>query len=561
MPALTVYKLKSHLEGADVGDFDDYLEPGRTVDSYGPVEAEGFNAKLYVMTSPPRPPRWLPFLREGFGDDLQIPSRRGLGALVLVQIQFGSRSHYFALPFGPSGRFILNDAAIQRAYGLRTALNLIYPTDVSEEETSRLVSIDAKRRGENTIRSRVQSSRATRFETFDIDRLRDVLDAATGRPANADHWGQRITGADPVSLGLDLDFNQLGVLCRRVEQAHRRSDYRQRFAWLDNIQPVGDPDLERSLAEQVVSSIRNEIFDDFDLSPPQIVDWSQVDDFKYAVQRPRNLRHPDLRLHEYVAALKSSDMLDDLTSAQLRHTAISARDANGEAIHIWTAWKCLTGTLEYKSQTYVLDEGEFFVVSTDFLKEVNEFIADIPKGSESLPDFQNGWDEKRYNEEAAKASNTRLLLDRDTIRTSATTTAVEVCDLLTEERELIHVKRELGSRDLSHLFSQGIVSAELIQTDKEFRNAVQKKVKQLSGTERFAFFGEGGITTSDFRVTYAVIAHWRGRTAADALPFFSKINLRRTAIDLTNRGFQVGFQQIESPHPGQKKKKTTKKRT
>lgn len=560
MPALTLYKLKDRMEGAQVAGFEDYLAPDKNVDPYGPTEAEGFTAKLYVTTTPPRPPRWLPFLREGFGDEVQIPSRRSLGALVIVQIQFGNRPHYFALPFGPSGRFLLNDAAIQRAYGLRTALNLIYPADVSEEETSRLVSIDAKRRGENTIRSRVQSSRATTFETFDVDRLRDVLDAATGRPAGADRWGQRITGADAVSLGVDLDFAQLGLLCRRLEQAHRRSDYRQRFAWLDNIQPVADPDLVGALEEEVVNRIRGEELDDLDLSPPQIVEWSQVDDFKYAVQRPQNLRHPDLRLHEYVAALKSSDMLENLTPAQLRHTTISARDANADAIHIWTAWKCLTGTHEFKNQTYVLDEGEFFVVATDFLEELNDFIATLPDGLESMPTFQIGWDEKRYNEEAAKASESRLLLDRDTIRTSATTTAVEVCDLLTQGHELIHVKRELGSRDLSHLFSQGVVSAELIQTDKEFRKVLQSKVKERSGNQNFAFFDENGITTSEFQVTYAVIAHWRKRTAAEALPFFSKVNLRRTAVDLTNRGFHIGFQQIESPHPG-KKKKTTKKHT
>jgi uncharacterized protein (TIGR04141 family) len=67
------------------------------------------------------------------------------------------------------------------------------------------------------------------------------------------------------------------------------------------------------------------------------------------------------------------------------------------------------------------------------------------------------------------------------------TISVEVCDVLTANRQLIHVKLKFGSRDLSHLFSQGFVSATLLQSDSVFREATHKKIKELGGDGSFDF--------------------------------------------------------------------------
>jgi uncharacterized protein (TIGR04141 family) len=43
-----------------------------------------------------------------------------------------------------------------------------------------------------------------------------------------------------------------------------------------------------------------------------------------------------------------------------------------------------------------------------------------------------------------------------------------------------------------------------------------------------------------------IIAPWRRRSLAEALPFFSKINLLRTAEELVNRGFKVTLARIDT---------------
>jgi uncharacterized protein (TIGR04141 family) len=109
------------------------------------------------------------------------------------------------------------------------------------------------------------------------------------------------------------------------------------------------------------------------------------------------------------------------------------------------------------------------------------------------------------------------------------------------------VKRHLGSSDLSHLFAQGLVSAESLQMSIDFRLKAQEKVNTLcAGSAEFDFFGSGAMQTSDFEIVYAIVEQWRGRSMSAALPFFSKVNLREVNQLLVSRGFHVSMKQVEA---------------
>lgn len=89
------------------------------------------------------------------------------------------------------------------------------------------------------------------------------------------------------------------------------------------------------------------------------------------------------------------------------------------------------------------------------------------------------------------------------------TTSIEICDILTQNRCLIHVKRDLGSSDLSHLFAQGYVSAELLQASPEFRLAASATIQRQQDGDKFKMFGIDPLETTTFEVVYAIIASWR----------------------------------------------------
>ena len=142
------------------------------------------------------------------------------------------------LPSVTGARFLLRPESVARGYGLRTALNLIYPR--TSNDTVRLRGVDTKRRGPTTVRSRLQVSHQADFESFDVNRFRDVVSKATGAPADTHTWGPRVSGGDALSLQPAIGFEDIGNFCRQVEAAYRQDDYRERFDWIDYIRPVTD---------------------------------------------------------------------------------------------------------------------------------------------------------------------------------------------------------------------------------------------------------------------------------------------------------------------------------
>ncbi len=112
---------------------------------------------------------------------------------------------------------------------------------------------------------------------------------------------------------------------------------------------------------------------------------------------------------------------------------------------------------------------------------------------------------------------------------------MELCDLYTRQREFIHVKQYAGSAPLSHLFAQGVVSAELFLQEPEFRrraNTLLPRTHRLPKTRP---------NPAQYRVVYGVIS---GSANPLRLPFFSRVTLRNAYRRLTGLGYTVVLAKI-----------------
>lgn len=127
-------------------------------------------------------------------------------------------------------------------------------------------------------------------------------------------------------------------------------------------------------------------------------------------------------------------------------------------------------------------------------------------------------DEDTYNKELSKQKNL-ICLDRNTVFYGGGQSQIEVCDILDENnKKLIHIKKYSGSSVLSHLFSQGLVSMQLLIRDGKFRRKVEQKISSLKGS---AFSFEGNARKYD--VVYGIIT--KSGSQSLNIPFFSKVNL------------------------------------
>jgi uncharacterized protein (TIGR04141 family) len=526
----------------------DYLS-STTAQSAGTLAGRGFDAELFVEPATSRLPAWEPFVRTGF-PGAQLARSTSSSALLVVRTHPTQRLKrlLFAFPFGPAGRFMLDPDTYERGYGLHVALNAIYPKGSVAER--RLRAVDSKRHAAETTRTRTQVAGIADFDAFGVSRLQDVVDRAIGRPMDEKLWGTRVGGADSVTFNVDLRIDDIGDLCRRIERFARRRDYQAHFAWIDNIQPVEDPALVEKLTDQVIARLRARITADIDLAPPEIVEWDRLADFHYSFDRPqgrakRAVTHPDLRIDDYLSGLSRTGSLAILTADTMRGQQIHGLDAQGERAYEWSPWKCIVAEFQIGCDQYLLEEGSFFRVNRDYLDDLDQTIDAIPRGVAGLPASTRSTIEAAYNKAAAESCGCALL-DRRLVNVDSRATAIEICDLLTASGQLIHVKRKLGSRDLSHMFAQGLVSAELLQTHADFRAKAQSELNLVTADPRFAdMLNPSSLNTSSFEVVYGVIADWKQRSPAKALPFFSKVNLREVATNLQTRGFRVGIEQID----------------
>jgi uncharacterized protein (TIGR04141 family) len=106
-----------------------------------------------------------------------------------------------------------------------------------------------------------------------------------------------------------------------------------------------------------------------------------------------------------------------------------------------------------------------------------------------------------------------------------------------DRRDIVHVKRYGAASVLSHLFSQGLISGELFQTDVEFRRLVNA---ELPEDHRFHDINPRP-PTDEYQVVFAVISDVPGDLS---LPFFSRLNLKHAVRRLTGYGYRVSIAKI-----------------
>lgn len=129
------------------------------------------------------------------------------------------------------------------------------------------------------------------------------------------------------------------------------------------------------------------------------------------------------------------------------------------------------------------------------------------------------------------------LMDRNLIMFGGS--RIEFCDLYSSERQMIHVKKYTGSSVLSHLFMQGLVSAESF-LDKEFRALVNEKLgNEFTVPER-----DEDFSVSDYEVVYVIASRHIREDGKPQIPFFSKVSLHAAVKQLRRLKYRVSIKGV-----------------
>lgn len=499
---LTCYLVKQELQQPEEAVEEEYRSHKSSI-----IVAGRQVGTLFLKPSEPHPPSWAGFFEGQLPFDV---SNSSTSAVFVVPA--GDR--LFAVVFG-YGRTMLQASSYEESFGLRTVLNAVAP--------ERIRTIDATRL-ESAQQSRIQANQATDIGQFGLDIEQDLVRAVTGE-LDDNILGRRITGRDAVQITAPVRLDGVAEVLQHLLRESSRGDFREKFPWIEHISEVKDKQALGRLDESLASMVRDRNFDHVWLAVPELIEWARIDHFKYALSKSAVQFPFDLHLNDFLSIVQNVRLTDVALLRERKAFAISSD--SGIAAYDWPIYKCLYAEIKDGKNRFVLTGGKWYRIATDFVSTLEQDVAQIPVSRLVLPAYSHK-DEAEYNKHVA-GQHGFALMDRKNIRFRGRATPVEFCDLFTREHELIHVKRYASSSQMSHLFAQGTVSAELFAQEPDFRRQVNKKLPS-----DFRVDSKRNPRTGEYTVVFGIVS----KSAKPLeLPIFSKITLRNATRRLGGLGF------------------------
>lgn len=522
---LNSFLVKDEFKDLDVSELLKCSDQVNTYDIDNQHELEG---NLFVKIPTEKKPKWTAFAEEVTGVDLDELSNRSSSALLIIK----TPDNTMAFTFG-YGRFLLDTKYFVHDFGIKTALNTL--------KHDSLRSVDLFTLDDQAVQKKAQASRESGVDVFGIDISKDVLRAVTGSPKLGVNL-KNISGGDSVfSFGIELNIDEISDLISTLSGYYNNDSYKGEFSWVDNIRKIKKSSEISNLDDHLVTALKAKS-SDVCVTLPELVDWDSIWGFSFT--RSKNTIKPTIETNDYYENLDVSAVSVD----SIKRDRLFVYDVHeNETEH--QIYKSIYFEHKTSDEVYVLFAGAWYEIATNFMTRVNTTLSQIPISNLPFPEVYT-WSEvvdgKRkdkietegdYNKRAANTHSYHLL-DKKLIKSNRTTTAIELCDLLTANKQYIHVKhRKGGSAGLSHLFAQGSVSAEILLGDKEFRKATRKVLKHvcngLQSTVPLNNFKSDGV-----EVVFLILGE-DSSTLKDNLPFFSKVNLTKAFESLSQRGFDV----------------------
>lgn len=477
---------------------------------------------LYIKRGQGKYPKWSSLFQEII--DIKLIGKTTNVSAVLLLISSG---RHFALAFGQGGRFLLKDDVFEERFGLLVALNSVDKESLRCIDKQSLDSIESQ--------TRIQSGYATSADQFGLDVEQDMLKAIVGAPKDP-RLGTRITGTDSLSVSVRMDLSDLHFLLNAYREKFEEDISKKDYEWVNNISIVKRPSsLIAELDFKLLEKFEKKDYANLWLSIPEIIQWDLVKGFTYT--NGRKVIHPDINLEGFLKTVQDADITIELLKS--RRVQCADEDHN-PVFKSWPIYKCLYAEIDLGKNKYILNDGKWFNVNVDFVTKTNAEYKKIEKSKLILPEYCGGG-EGKYNSYISEDQPDKyaLLDDKNKIFHGGGHGQVEVCDLFSKEKRLIHVKIYGKSSVLSHLFSQGFVSGQLIQLDSEFREKVKNKLPE---SFQNLITIEKRPEEQEFTITFAVISVSEGNDLY--LPFFSRVNLNNTAKILLGFGYKVELLKI-----------------
>lgn len=509
---LSIYKIKDEFENDE--DIIKNYSYRDVIEDVGTV---------YLGNSNINTPLWA----ESFFDNkinLESVFTANARAVLLVRIPGGQEGNIkiFVLTMG-YGKNMLKDDVIEERFGLKVILN-----SINHNSLRRISKINI---GGNQKLSNEQLPLKAAINDFGLDIYRDMVGNIAGVSDDEEYVTGILSGGDILTVTAEVDITNIVNFLHKTYQKYCLTTYRTNFGWIDQIMDVKDSRLIDRLNFEMINKIiagSNDIW----MAVPEIINWSEIKGFKYCGS---NL-YDDIDINIVKNSFREPlNCIEQLKSKRI--VAISAIDDSER--HHWSAIKCLFGELLIENNAYCINNGKWYCINNDFVEQVNYDYNNTPVSTINFIDFTDAHDsENAYsNDFKNNYPEKYIVMDAQNFTYGGGHSKIELCDLLSRDKELIHIKPYSGSSTLSHLFNQAAISAELILSDAQFLELANEKIVEMTGSDEFQIVNNRAI-----KVVIGIIS--KNDSQLPHIPFFSKVSFRHTKIRLQAFGLDVSIKTI-----------------
>lgn len=514
----TIFLLKDY-----VCDFENGLKNPRMLKSVKIKSQYGLQCQIYFSESNSKPPKWKSHLEELSVEKIDIDDNASNKALMLVKI----KSRIMAVVFG-YGRAFLKEDCIERNFGFKVALNIIDP--------KKMRSVSAATIEDMIVNTQHQASYSTSQEEFGLNITNDIMKGITGEPSDK-VYGNHVSGKDSLVVSTFMELSELKDKLALYFDAYGEERYKTiGFNWVDNVMEVRDSVLSESLDFELAEAIGTRNVEHLHIAPPETTDWERIIGFCYSgigkKTEDADSYSLNLDLSEYLDKIRPDTNIYE----KIKRDKLYAMTVDEVPFAISSIYAALVFQAELCNVTYILCSGNWYQVDTSFFNTVHDFVKkNVPIASFSLPDCPSNMKEGAYNEFVANGNPDFCLMDQKMIGVEDGPKKIEACDIFTINKQLIHVKNKGQSSQLSHLFSQGKVSAQCFISDEKYRQQVSDIAQVRYGKSVFDYHDKP--QPNEFEIVYAIIDK-TDSPINKKLPFFSLVNLMLTIKDLDRMRFK-----------------------
>jgi uncharacterized protein (TIGR04141 family) len=481
--------------------------------------------------------RWCADASMTTGLDLPYTDCRSAGVLLL-----GVDQTAHAMSYG-NGHLLIPDELVDQRFGLRFLVRRLDSSQVHDLVRRRP---DARGRTDSTlvpagapvwtlgIAENVEIIRRIGGRAKD---LKVTFSPRNNRPVNVEgSAGLRMRfGVEPSALLADI---------RECDRVCTEEEPDQALSFVEYVQPVSDADTKGELdaeLERLLAGSPDAAEHLLPVVPTSVLEYfGQAHSFTIRIGHARTAAVPTLELEHFLRRTRPQRPGERVTVLRGGYVNLNGDDDGSDILARARADKWLEANVSIGSRRYFLMDGDWFEIGGDYVRASREAIGRLFPATPTvdLPPWHlpKGHTEFDYNSDAAVRRRGYLCLDRNaSVRDPlGARSTLEICDLLGPGNELIHVKRAKGSAPLSHLFSQGLISAQSLLSGPP------------SVRERFiatvAALPRGRTLPADFKpekVVYAILMENGKQLTPDTLFPFSQATLAHAARILGNYGIDV----------------------